>query len=86
VEGLVTSLVTALYASAHLLITDVALKLPPVLGNLVNVHNWFQENIISQIDFRYPYGTEEVRPFGKVGLLECAIGVGAENASLTTQH
>lgn len=81
-EGLVTCLVAALYAGPHLLIAYVTGQFPPTLGDLLDVHYRLHEGVIAKGDLRNPHGTQKVSPFRRIGLLESAIRVGAENASL----
>jgi hypothetical protein len=81
-EGLVASLVTALNACTHPLLTDIAAQPPSGFWDFLHVHHRFHESVVAKRDFRNPHGTQEVGPFRRICLLERTVRVGTENTCL----
>ena len=84
VKCLVAILVSTLDASAHLLLTNVAVQLPSALRHLVNVRYGLHERHVSNRNFWNPNRAEQVRPSERICLLECAVHIGTENTSRCT--
>lgn len=56
-KGLIAILVATLDASTHPLTADVTCQLPTVLGDFVDILDWFHECVVSERDLGNPHGT-----------------------------
>jgi len=71
--------VAALDRGTHSLLADVAKQFPAAARYLLHVGHRFHERWIANRDLGDPDGTEKMGPLGRSGLLECTLGVRAEN-------
>lgn len=81
-KSLIAVLVAALYAGTHSLMADVTCQLPPVLRDLLHIHDRLHECVIPERDFGDPHCTKQMGPFRGIGLLKGTIMVGTEDTCL----